>query len=199
MEKITYEDMFALLDEIEYGIKDKTRSLNNIDNLTVKKILTNESKIALKSRVTDSIIASGTSIAASTLLVGTLSGAGTGIVTSGLTTLGATSLSMAAGAATGATAGSVVPVAGTIVGAVVGIAAGMFVGNRIAKKNEEKKEQLKQKVLEKQNKIIRELKRELEELKIKCGTILEQNERYRYIISLLLATEEMRSYFNLGV
>lgn len=198
MEKITYEDMLALLDEIEHGIKDKTRSLNNIDNLTVKKILTNESNIALKSGMADSIIASGASIAAGTL-VGTLGGAGTGIVTSGLTTLGATSLSMAAGAATGATAGSVVPVAGTIVGAVVGIAAGMFVGNRIAKKNEEKKEQLKQKVLEKQNKIIRELKRELDELKIKCGTILEQNERYRYIISLLLATEEMRSYFNLGV
>ena len=37
MEKITYEDMLALLDEIEHGIKDKTRSLNNIDNLTVKK------------------------------------------------------------------------------------------------------------------------------------------------------------------
>lgn len=198
MEKITYEDMFALLDEIEHGIKDKTRSLNNIDNLTVKKILTNESNIALKSGMADSIIASGASIAAGTLVV-TLGGAGTGIVTSGLTTLGATSLSMAAGAATGATAGSVVPVAGTIVGAVVGIAAGMFVGNRIAKKNEEKKEQLKQKVLEKMNKIIRELKRELDELKIKCGTILEQNERYRYIISLLLATEEMRSYFNLGV
>ena len=198
MEKITYEDMLALLDEIEHGIKDKTRSLNNIDNLTVKKILTNESNIALKSGMADSIIASGASIAAGTL-VGTLGGAGTGIVTSGLTTLGATSLSMAAGAATGATAGSVVPVAGTIVGAGVGIAAGMFVGNRIAKKNEEKKEQLKQKVLEKQNKIIRELKRELDELKIKCGTILEQNERYRYIISLLLATEEMRSYFNLGV
>ena len=89
MEKITYEDMFALLDEIEYGIKDKTRSLNNIDNLTVKKILTNESNIALKSGMADSIIASGASIAAGTL-VGTLGGAGTGIVTSGLTTLGAT-------------------------------------------------------------------------------------------------------------
>ena len=52
---------------------------------------------------------------------------------------------------------------------------------------------LKQEVISKQNTIIRELKEEAEYYKKKYGEAAEQNERYRYIIGLLIANEELKT------
>ncbi|MBR5401796.1 MAG: hypothetical protein IK102_08290 [Treponema sp.] len=191
MAKITYDDLFALVQEIELGAKDKTRTLNNIVNPTVKYLLVNEASMALRAGVTATIIAGGGG-AATGAIIGSIGGAGTGIVASGVTALGVTAASASAGAAAGASAGSVVPIVGTIVGALVGIGIGVFIGDRIKKKNEEKKHLLHQEVIKKQNTIIRDLEAELNELKDKYAEKVEQNERYKYIISLLMANEELK-------
>ena len=199
MANITYGDMLDLLNEIENGVQDKSRTLNSISNSKVKSILLSEANMALKTGITTSILAAGTGVATSAL-VGAIGGVGTGVVASGLTTLGVASFSVAAGAATGAAAGSVVPIAGTIIGGVIGVAAGAFVGSRMEQKNKEQKEELRQEVVKKQNRIIRELEKELNELKSLHGNAnaLENMDRYKYLLSSLFTIEEFKKYFNLG-
>ncbi|MBF1352439.1 MAG: hypothetical protein HXM71_04895 [Mogibacterium diversum] len=199
MANITYGDMLDLLKEIENGVQDKSRTLNSISNSKLKNILLSEANMALKTGITTSILAAGTGVATSAL-VGTIGGVGTGVVASGLTTLGVASFSVAAGAATGAAAGSVVPIAGTIIGGVIGVAAGAFVGSRMEQKNKEQKEELRQEVVKKQNRIIRELEKELNELKSLHGNAnaLENMDRYKYLLSSLFTIEEFKKYFNLG-
>lgn len=190
MSKITYDDLFALVQEIERGARDKNRTLSSVSNSTVKELLEKEASMAIKSGVTATILASGTSVTGT--MIGAVGGAGTGVVSAGLTSLAVASLTATGGVAAGAAAGSTVPVIGTIVGAAVGIGVGLFVGNRSAKKKAAKKERLKQEVIGKQNTIIRDLEKELEELKKKYGKSVEQNERYKYIIGTLMANEELK-------
>lgn len=197
MANITYGDMLDLLNEIENGVQDKSRTLNSISNSKVKNILLSEANMALKTGITTSILAAGTGVATSAL-IGTIGGVGTGVVASGLTGLGVASFSAAAGAATGAAAGSVVPIAGTIIGGAIGIAAGAFVGSRMEQKNKEQKEELRQELVKKQNRIIRELEKELNELKSLHGNALENMDRYKYLLSSLFTIEEFKKYFNLG-
>ena len=189
MAKVTYDDMFALVNEIERGAKDKSRTLNSVSNSTVKDMLSSEASMALKAGVTASILGAG---AATGTLIGAIGGAGSGVVATGLSALGVTALTTTAGAATGAAAGSAVPIVGTIIGAAVGVGVGAFVGSRVKKKNEEKKELLHQEVERQQNRVIRDLENELNELKEKYGEKVEENERYKYIISLLMANEELK-------
>ena len=189
MGKITYDDLFELVKEIERGSKDKTRTLNDVDNSTVKDLLTSEMSMALEAGVTASVLGVG---AATGTLIGTVGGAGTGVVATGLTTLGITALGVTAGGATGAAAGSIVPVVGTVIGAGIGAAVGYFAGSRIKKKNEEKKEFLYQEIIMMQNTIIRDHEAEIDELKNKYGEKVEQNERYKYIIGLLMTNEELK-------
>lgn len=197
MANITYGDMLDLLNEIENGVQDKSRTLNSISNSKVKSILLSEANMALKTGITTSILAAGTGVATSAL-IGTIGGVGTGVVASGLTGLGVASFGAVAGAATGAAAGSVVPIAGTIIGGVIGVAAGAFVGNRMEQKNKEQKEELRQEVVKKQNGIIRELEKEINDLKSQHGEELEAMDRYKYILSSLYTIEEFKKYFNLG-
>ena len=189
MANITYGDMLDLLNEIENGVQDKSRTLNSISNSKVKSILLSEANMALKTGITTSILAAGTGVATSAL-VGTIGGVGTGVVASGLTGLGVASFSAAAG--------SVVPIAGTIIGGAIGIAAGAFVGSRMEQKNKEQKEELRQELVKKQNRIIRELEKELNELKSLHGNALENMDRYKYLLSTLFTIEEFKKYFNLG-
>ena len=201
MEKITYEDLHNILSEIELGLKDKTRTLDSIGNSKIKDILTSESKLAIKSGITSSIMTAGagTTIGVATgALAGTIGGVGTGIVASGLTTVGATSFGVAAGVASGAAAGSAVPVVGTIIGAAVGATVGIFAGSRIAKKNEQENEQLRQEVEKKWARIFRDIESEFTELKSKYGEAVEQIARYRYIISLLIVIISLMRLYNLG-
>ena len=177
MANITYGDMLDLLNEIENGVQDKSRTLNSISNSKVKNILLSEANMALKTGITTSILAAGTGVATSAL-IGTIGGVGTGVVASGLTGLGVASFSAAAGAATGAAAGSVV--------------------SRMEQKNKEQKEELRQELVKKQNRIIRELEKELNELKSLHGNALENMDRYKYLLSSLFTIEEFKKYFNLG-
>lgn len=191
MSKITYDDLFALTEEMEIGAKDKTRTIDQVANSTVKDLISQESNMAIRKGVTTSLLAS-TGAAFSGTMVGAIGGVGTGAVSTGLASLGLASLTAAGGAVAGGTAGSTVPVVGTIIGAAVGAGVGIFVGSRIKKKNDEKKERLKQEVLKKQNTIIRDLEKELNELKEKYAEAVEQNARYKYIIGILMANEELK-------
>lgn len=191
MSKITYDDLFALLEEMTIGTKDKTRIIDKVSNSTVRDLVRKESDMAISKGITSVILAStGATITGATL--GVIGGAGTGVVSTGLVALGAATLTTAGGAATGAAAGSIVPIVGTIVGAAVGAGVGIFIGTRISKKQDEKKERLKQEIINKQNTTIRDLEKELNELKEKYGKAVEQNERYKYIIGILMAYEELK-------
>lgn len=92
---------------------------------------------------------------------------------------------------TGSASGSWLPVLGPIIGGIVGAGVGVFVGSRSKKKNDEKKERLMQEVLKNQNTIIRAFEKELNELKEKYDEAVAQNERYKYIIGILIANEEL--------
>ena len=189
MANVTYDDMFELVDEIERGAKDKTRTLDSVTNSTVKGMLVAEVSMAHKAGVISAIVGG---CAATGALIGTIGGAGTGAVSAGLTTLGVTAFTVTAGGATGATLGSAVPIVGTIIGAAVGVGVGMFIGSQVQKENDKKKALLRQKVLEKQNRCIRDLEKELDELRKKYGEAVKQNERFKYIISLLMSNEEIK-------
>lgn len=191
MSKFTYDDLFVLVEEITIGSKDKTRTIDKVSNLKVRDLITRESNMAISKGVTASLLtATGATI--SSTMVGVFGGAGTGVISSGLTTLGVASLTASGGAVAGGATGSAVPVVGTIVGAAVGAGIGIFVGSRMKKKQEAKKERLMQEVLKKQNTIIRDLEKELKELKEKYGKSVEHNERYKYIIGILMANEELK-------
>lgn len=192
MSKTTYEDLFELVKEMEIGAKDKTRTIKDISNEKVQALISQESNQAISAGVTTAITASTTAVTGA--LIGTIGGAGTGIVSTGLTTLGVSALSATGGAAAGATAGSVVPVVGTIVGAAVGVGIGVIVGEHIKKENEQKQERLNQEVLSKQNTIIRSLEHDLDVLKEKYGEAVKQNDRYKYIIGILMANEELKRF-----
>lgn len=192
MSKIKYEDLFALVEEMTIGAKDKTRTIDKVTNSTVKELIRQESDMAINKGVIESLLAT-TGTAFSGTMIGTIGGAGTGAVSNGIASLCAKSLTVAGGAATGGISGSWVPVLGPIIGGIVGASVGVFVGSRIKKKNDEKKERLMQEVLKKQNPIIRALEKELNELKEKYCEAVAQNERYKYIIGLLMANEELKN------
>lgn len=192
MGKITYDDLNELVKEMERGAKDKKRTINDVTNSNVRDILRSESKMAIKSGVTKALLTSGTAVTGA--LIGGAGGAGTGAVSSGLVTLGVSSFTAAGGAAAGGTAGSVVPIIGTAIGVAVGLGVGAFVGSRMSKKNAQKKKSLMIEVMKKQNTVIRDLEIELEELKMKFKETIEQNERYKYIIGILMANEELKSF-----
>ena len=46
MAKVTYEDMFALLDEICVGAGDKTRTMEQVSNPVVKSLIAQEYAMA---------------------------------------------------------------------------------------------------------------------------------------------------------
>ena len=91
MAKITYEDLFELVGEIERGAKDKTRTLNSVSNSNVKKMLESEATMAFKAGVTASVFGGG---AATGAIIGIVGGAGTGAVATGVTTLGGGAVSL---------------------------------------------------------------------------------------------------------
>lgn len=190
MSKVTYDDMFNLLEEIDIGARDKTRTINSISNSTVRDMVRQESSMAIRAGATAAILASGTAISGA--LIGSIGGVGLGAVSTGVTSLGLGAVSAFAGAATGAAAGSPVPIIGTVIGAGIGLAVGVFAGKRKQQKQNEQKERLKQEVISKQNRQIRDLENELNELKEKYRDAVEKNERYRYIVGILMANEELK-------
>lgn len=188
MSKIEFEDLFELVKEMEIGAKDKTRTIKSISNKKVKEIISQESKQAIDLGVTSAI---STAVATSTL-IGTIGGAGSGIVSTGISAMGITAMSATGGAVAGGTVGSALPVIGTIVGVAVGVGVGLVVGEHVKKEQEQEKERLMQEVLSKQNTIIRSLEGELEVLKRKYGEAVKHNDRYKYIIGILMANEELK-------
>ncbi len=183
-DNISFKDVCDLWEEIKLAQSDKNRTIKNVNNTKVKRIIEDESKLAISTG-----FASGLAGVVSGTLVTTATTGGLGLA-SGLMTGG---ISTAAFTASGAAAGSAVPVVGTIIGAGIGLAAGVAVGKHQKKKKEQEVEALKQEVLKKQNTIIKDLREEAEYYKEKYGEAAKQNERYKYIIGILLANEELKS------
>ena len=101
---------------------------------------------------------------------------------------------VAGGAAAGAPVPIIGPIVGAAVGAVVGVGAGYIAGHHKKVKTTQEKERLFQEVQKKQNSCIRDLEKEVNELKQKYGEAVYQNERYKYIIGILLSNEELKRF-----
>lgn len=82
MSKIKYEDLFALVEEMTIGAKDKTRTIDKVTNSTVKELIRQESNMAISKGVTASLLASTGTVFSGTM-IGTIGGAGTGVVSKG--------------------------------------------------------------------------------------------------------------------
>ncbi len=131
--KVTYDDLYALVEEMEIGSNDTNRTIEDISNKTVKNMVSSESGMAIAAGVTPALLASGAVISGA--MIGSIGGAGAGVVSVGISALTVGTASAVAGGATGAAIGSAVPVIGTIVGAGVGIGEGVLT----AKMTKEKK------------------------------------------------------------
>lgn len=193
MSKITYDDLFLLLEEMTIGANDKTRTIEKVSNSTIRELISEESNTAISKGVTSSILALGSGVAVPSVVLGIIGGASTGAISTGFVSLGVASLTATAGAFGGGAAGSaVVPVVGTIIGAVIGTSVGIFATRKGKKKEDIKKALLMQEVLEKQNTIIRAIEKELKELIEKYKECAEQNDRYKYVLGLLMANEGLK-------
>jgi hypothetical protein len=201
-QKISYDDLHALVNEMSLGADDKTRTINSISDPTVRDLVSTGAELAIKNNVTAALLGTvGTTAAGGAIgTIGAASGSiasaglsslGGSAVSTGLSSLGVGTVSAFSGAATGAAAGSTVPIIGTLIGAAVGAGVGIFAGKKMQQKDDNEKEALKQEVMSKQNTIIRDLENELNELKEKYGETVEQNERYRYIIGILTTNSQL--------
>lgn len=132
----------------------------------------------------------GGAVSAGGAAVGGAVGAG-GVATGGAAGLVS---GVAGGAAAGAPVPIIGPIVGAAVGAVVGVGAGYIAGHHKKVKTTQEKERLFQEVQKKQNSCIRDLEKEVNELKQKYGETVYQNERYKYIIGILLSNEELKRF-----
>lgn len=191
MSEFTYDDLFSLVKEINRGATDKTRTINDISNSTVRDMVSSESDLAISSGITSVLLASGASAGIGAAL-GSLGCIGSGAVAAGISSI-ATSAAVAGGAAlTGAALGSALPIIGTIAGFVIGGTIAAVVANNAEEERAHQKESLRQEVMEQQNTVIKDLEKELAELKEKYGEAVKQNKRYQYIIGILMANEELK-------
>lgn len=208
MTKVTYDDLFALMDEMAIGAIDKSRTIEKVANSKVRNLILMESNMAISKGITAAILASSSSVIKLGML-GSVGGIGTGALSVGLTKLGyasfmatggaAAAAGAGAGALKGGAAGSTLPIVGTIIGAAAGAGIGMLVVSRKNKKQLATKARLYQEVEIKQNTIIRDIEEELAELRKKSSDLLDQNERYKYIIGVLKANEELKVAMGISV
>ena len=174
----TIKTLFSFLEEVDRGARDKSRTTNSITDFEVKEIVKRGTASAISSGFAAGGFAAGTAV-----VTGMTSGIVSGVAGTG---------SAAAFAAAGAAAGSAVPVVGTIIGAGVGLIFGGLIGRSIKNKNENEKQRLNQEVMRKQNGIINQLRKEKEDLEKEYNRTQEQNERYKYIIGILMSFDDLK-------
>ena len=220
MSSLKISDLIEITKEMDRARNDKTRTIDSISNKEVKSIIKKESDIAYSSGLTKSLILVNGAITSdaigkvirktqndafvteiSSLLGGVAVGIGGAAVggavgAGGVATGGAAGLvsGVAGGAAAGAPVPIIGPIVGAAVGAVVGVGAGYIAGHHKKVKTTQEKERLFQEVQKKQNSCIRDLEKEVNELKQKYGETVYQNERYKYIIGILLSNEELKRF-----
>jgi phage tail tape-measure protein len=115
------------------------------------------------------------------------------VAASGLAGLGSAGASAFATAGAGAAAGSFIPVVGTLIGVGVGLTVGIFAGKHSKQKQQNKIIALQKEILQNQNTIINSLKKQLQELEEKYRETVKNNERYKYLLSLLMVNNELVS------
>ena len=125
--KITLKTIENILREIDYATNDKDRTIFDIENRTVRELVEESSRIAIKN-INKYFLAAGRGIAVGGAIVGgAITGGGAvvgGAVASGVAVTTSSfvgSSAAASAAATGATVGSTIPIVGTIIGAAAGV------------------------------------------------------------------------------
>jgi|GEM_PF-5980689 len=187
----TYKDVIAILDEITKGAYDRSRTSDSIKDKKIQTAIIEKSIKARKALAATSAVAA-TAVAGAA--ISTMSTAATAGTVAGVYTVAVTGGSAAAGAATGAAAGSAVPLIGTLIGAAVGAGVGVFVGKRMKKKDEKLKDEIRNRTIQNQSRIIKDIEREVQELKEKLGAAVDNNKRYQYLLGLLMANEEIKAW-----
>lgn len=195
--ELTHAELLILISEPEKAVENKDRTLDDVDSSDVREILKQESEAAIKILASTGIGVGA--ISSTTLLAGTAAGVIAGSTIAGSTAgVGIGAATGASSLVVGATAGSVVPIVGTIIGAAIGTGAGIIFGKRAAKKKAKKKMAELREALEKQNRHLRQLEAELEELKKKYKETCNENERFKYILSIIKSQYDLQSLLNVA-
>ncbi len=204
MDKKVQTVLDNLLTEAQKAVEDPSRTLNDVRNPEMKDLLQKESTAAIKAM---SSVSQNAKHNAGLTVGGGIAGAGAGtaiaagVLASSATGIGVSSFvsgagTAAAAAATGAAAGSAVPIVGTIAGAAVGVSIGFLISHRNqekAKKQEFAEREELRKAIEKQNRYIRQLEKELEQLRKDYENASKNEARYKYILSIIMMHYDLRA------
>ena len=188
--KVTLDTIEEILNEVDKASLSKSRGISDIQNKDARHIIQECSEYSLNNGIAGLGIAGAAGgIAAGSAIAGSGLAAGGGTIM-GLVGGGAAA---AEGAAFGATAGSAVPVVGTIIGAGVGLLVGGLIGSAITAKEKQKRERLYQEAISKQERQIKILIQEVQDLQNKLTKTNEENARLKYLLGVLSAYTDAKS------
>ena len=190
--EITMMTLFDVLDEIELGAKDKTRTIADIDNKDVKSVILSEKEYYLKN--SESAQSPNTSRAVGTSGY-TIAGATAGTAITSIATAGAAASgggSAMAFAKAGAAAGSTVGPGGVILGILGGALVGLTIGKKITEKKQNEierrirneKELLFQKAISIESGALSQIEKEYND-------VSKESERREYLAGLLTSYQRM--------
>ena len=201
--EVPIKTLDKILDEVELGLNDKSRTSSSVTDPTIKAILSNSQKAAVAAGI------GGAAVAAAGVGAAALAAGGIGVAAGGGFALaGGAALAVAAGG--GAAGGGLLAGALAILGGPIGWAAAggaviitVLVGVVKKKEKKNKKIVLFQDAIAKQNRIIKEqadtieklkkMQHESEVQKQKMAKVIDELiARIDYLTSLLIATEAVK-------
>lgn len=188
-QNVTLKTIEEFIEEIDRAASDKSRTISDISNSKVKKLICSGAAAAITIgafgiTATSLGLQSGATIGG--VAIGGVGGAGAAGVTGGTVIKSLAAGGAGAGAAAGNT---VLPVIGMIIGAGVGILA----GRASAKKQATEKQHLYQEIVSKQNREIRQLQSEVNKYKSMYNKSSQDNERLKYLIGVLDINKELKT------
>lgn len=199
-QNVTLKTIEEFIAEIDRAASDKSRTISDIKNSKLKKLICDGAAAAITSGAFGITAASlglqsGATIGGA-VIGGSASGAGAASVAGGavIKSLVSGGTAAATGAGAGATAGNTfLPVIGGIIGAGVGLGAGIIAGRASAKKQAAEKLRLYQEIIKKQNIINMKIESEKNQYKSKYNKSAQDNERLKYLLGVLDINKELKS------
>lgn len=198
-QNVTLKTIEEFIAEIDRAASDKSRTISDIKNSKLKKLICDGAAAAITSGAFGITAASlglqsGATIGGA-VIGGSAGGASAAGVAGGavIKSLVSGGAAAATGAGAGAAAGSAVPVIGTVIGGIVGVGVGILAGRASAKKQATEKQRLYQEIVSKQNREIMQLKSEVNKYKSMYNKSSQDNERLKYLLGVLDINEEIKT------
>lgn len=196
-QNVTLKNIQEFIDEIDRAASDKSRTISDISNSKLKKLICSGAAVAINTGafgITAASLGLQSGATIGGVAIGGAGGAGAAGVAGGTVIKSlAAGGAAASGAGAGAAAGNTfLPVIGAIIGAGVGLGVGIFAGRASAQKQATEKERLYQEIISKQNIVNIQLKSEVNKYKSAYYKSDQENERLKYILGILKINEELK-------